>query len=306
MVRLLFVLSILFLCSTGQPIGFIKKRIYSVNSMKEKEIKKIVREGYAEIAKKNRCSCAPATSCCGGTQVEEISKNIGYSQQEINAVPDGANLGLGCGNPTALASLRKGEVVLDLGSGAGFDCFLAAKKVGKTGRVIGVDMTPEMLDKARENVEKGGYSNVEIRLGEIEYLPVADNTVDIVISNCVINLAPDKKGVFTEVFRVLKPGGRLMVSDIVLLQELPQFIKNSVAGYVGCISGAILKENYLKAIKQAGFHEVIVVDETSFPVELMLNDLETQAIIKKTKITPEKLQEIGTRIVSIKVKGKKR
>jgi SAM-dependent methyltransferase len=274
--------------------------------MKEKEIKKIVREGYAEIAKKNRSSCAPIDSCCGGTQVEEISKNIGYTEQEIHAVPDGANLGLGCGNPTALASLKKGEVVLDLGSGAGFDCFLAAKKVGKTGRVIGVDMTPEMLDKARENAEKGGYSNVEFRLGEIEYLPVADNTVDIVISNCVINLEPDKKRVFTEVFRVLKPGGRLMVSDIVLLQELPQFIKNSVAGYVGCISGAILKENYLKAIKQAGFHEVIIVDETSFPVELMLNDLEAQAIIKKTKITPEKLQEIGTRIVSIKVKGKKR
>lgn len=277
-----------------------------MNSMKEKEIKKFVREGYAEIAKRNRCSCAPVSSCCGGTQEEEISKNIGYSQQEINAVPDGANLGLGCGNPTALASLRKGEVVLDLGSGAGFDCFLAAKKVGKTGRVIGVDMTPEMLDKARENAEKGSYSNVEFRLGEIENLPVADNTVDIVISNCVINLSPDKKRVFTEAFRVLKPGGRLMVSDIVLLQELPQFIKNSVAGYIGCISGAILKENYLEAVQQAGFQDVKVVDETSFPVELMLNDSEAQALIKKTKITPEKLKEIGTRVVSIKVKGKKR
>ena len=274
--------------------------------MKEKEIKKIVREGYAEIAKKNRCSCAPVSSCCGGTQEEEISKNIGYSQQEINAVPDGANLGLGCGNPTALASLRKGEVVLDLGSGAGFDCFLAAKKVGKTGRVIGVDMTPEMLDKARENAEKGGYTNVEFRLGEIENLPVADNTVDIVISNCVINLSPDKKRVFSEAFRVLKPGGRLMVSDIVLLQELPQFIKNSVAGYVGCISGAILKEKYLEAVQHAGFQEVKILDETSFPVEFMLNDLEAQALIEKTKITLEKLKEIGTRVVSIKVKGKKR
>jgi arsenite methyltransferase len=273
--------------------------------MKEKEIKKIVREGYAEIAKKNRCSCAPVSSCCGGTQEEEISKNIGYSQQEINAVPDGANLGLGCGNPTALASLIKGEVVLDLGSGAGFDCFLAAKKVGKTGRVIGVDMTPEMLDKARENAEKGGYSNVEFRLGEIENLPVADNTVGIVISNCVINLSTDKKRVFTEAFRVLKPGGRLMVSDIVLLQELPQFIKTSVAGYVGCISGAILKEKYLQTVKQAGFQEVKVLDETSFPVEFMLNDSEAQALIEKTKINPKKLKEIGTRVVSIKVKGKK-
>jgi len=272
--------------------------------MKEKEIKKIVREGYAEIAKKNRCSCAPVSSCCGGTQAEEISKNIGYSQQEINAVPDGANLGLGCGNPTALASLIKGEVVLDLGSGAGFDCFLAAKKVGKTGRVIGVDMTPEMLDKARENAEKGGYTNVEFRLGEIENLPVADNTVDIVISNCVINLSPDKKRVFTEAFRVLKPGGRLMVSDIVLLQELPQFIKNSVAGYVGCISGAILKEKYLEAVQHAGFQEVKVLDETSFPVELMLNSSEAQALIRKTKTSPEKLKEIGARVVSIKVEGK--
>ena len=273
--------------------------------MKEKEIKKIVREGYAEIVKKNRCSCAPVKSCCGDTQAKEISKKIGYTEQEINAVPDGSNLGLGCGNPTAYASLKKGEVVLDLGSGAGFDCFLAARKVGKRGRVIGVDMTPEMLDKARENADKGDYTNVEFRLGEIENLPVADKTVDIVMSNCVINLSPDKKRVFTEAFRVLKPGGRLMVSDIVLLRELPKFIKNSVAGYVGCISGAILKENYLDAIHQAGFHEVIVVDETSFPIELMLNNSEAQALIKKTKITPEKFKEIETRVASIQVKGKK-
>jgi SAM-dependent methyltransferase len=273
--------------------------------MKEKEVKKIVREGYAEIAKKNRCGCALVNSCCSGSQAKEISKNIGYTTQEINAVPDGANLGLGCGNPTAYASLRKGEIVLDLGSGAGFDCFLAAKKVGKKGKVIGVDMTPEMLDKARENADKGGYTNVEFRLGEIENLPVADKTVDIVMSNCVINLSPDKKRVFTEAFRVLKPGGRLIVSDIVLLRELPKFIKNSVAGYVGCISGAILKENYLDAIHQAGFHEVIVVDETSFPIELMLNDSEAQALIKKTKITQEKFKEIETRVASIQVKGKK-
>jgi arsenite methyltransferase len=273
--------------------------------MKKKEIKKIVREGYAEIAKKNQCGCAPVNSCCSETQAKEISKKIGYTTQEINAVPEGANLGLGCGNPTAYASLKKGEVVLDLGSGAGFDCFLAAKKVGKTGRVIGVDMTPEMLDKARENADKGGYRNIEFRLGEIENLPVADKTVDIVISNCVINLSPDKKRVFAEAFRVLKPGGRLMVSDIVLLRELPQIIKSSVAGYVGCISGAILKEKYLDAIHQAGFHEVIVIDETSFPIELMLNDSEAQILIKKTKLTPDKFKEIETRVASIQVKGKK-
>jgi SAM-dependent methyltransferase len=271
--------------------------------MKEKEIKKMVREGYAKIAKKNRCGCAPVSSCCGTSKAEEISKNIGYTQQELSAVPEGANLGLGCGNPTALASLQKGEIVLDLGSGAGFDCFLAAHKVGKKGKVIGVDMTPEMLDKARENAEKGGFTNVEFRLGEIENLPVADNSVDVVISNCVINLSPDKKRVFEETFRVLKPGGRFMVSDIVLLKELPAVIKNSVAGYVGCISGAVLKEKYVQTIKQARFQNIRVLDETPFAVELMLNDVEAQALIRKTKMTPEKLHEIGTRVVSMKVQA---
>jgi arsenite methyltransferase len=273
--------------------------------MKEKEVKKMVREGYGKIAKKNSCSCAPVSSCCGNTQAKEVSKNIGYTEQELSQVPDGANLGLGCGNPTALASLHKGEIVLDLGSGAGFDCFLASSKVGKKGKVIGVDMTPEMLDKARENAEKGKYTNVEFRLGEIENLPVADNSVDVVISNCVINLSTDKKRVFQEAFRVLKPGGRFMVSDIVVLKELPQVIRNSVAGYIGCISGAILKDDYLRTIKNAGFRNVTVVDETSFPVELMLNDEEAQVFIKKTRMTPEKITEIEQSILSIKVEGKK-
>jgi arsenite methyltransferase len=273
--------------------------------MEKRHIKKIVRAGYAEIAKKNRCGCSPVSSCCGGSQVDQISKDIGYMENELNAVPEGANLGLGCGNPTALASLKKGEIVLDLGSGAGFDCFLAANKVGKKGKVIGVDMTPEMLDKARENAEKGGYKNVEFRLGEIENLPVADNAIDAMISNCVINLSPDKKRVFEETFRVLKPGGRFMVSDIVLLQELPDSIKNSIAGYVGCVSGAILKKKYLQMIRQAGFQEIRVIDETSFPVELMLSDSETKALIRKTKITSEKIRDIGTQVVSIKVEAKK-
>jgi arsenite methyltransferase len=273
--------------------------------MENKQIKKIVREGYAEIAKKNKAGCSSTSSCCGGSQVDQISKDIGYTDKEIQAVPDGANLGLGCGNPTALASLQKGEIVVDLGSGAGFDCFLAAQKVGKKGRIIGVDMTPEMLDKARENAEKGRYTNVEFRLGEIEHLPVADHSVDVVISNCVINLSPEKPQVFQEMFRVLKPGGRFMVSDIVLLKGLPEVIKNSIAGYVGCISGAILKEKYVHIIKQAGFQKVKIIDETTFPVELLLDDSEAKALIKKSKLSPEKLKEISTRIVSIKVEGKK-
>jgi len=273
--------------------------------MKQSEIKKIVRKGYADIAKKNTGCGSPKTSCCEGSQAGAVSKSIGYSDKEMREVPEGANLGLGCGNPTALASLQKGEVVLDLGAGGGFDCFLAANAVGPKGKVIGVDMTPEMIDKARENAQKGGYRNVEFRLGEIENLPVADGIADVVISNCVINLSPDKQRVFQEMLRALKPGGRFMVSDIVLLQELPAFIKDSVAGYVGCISGAIMKDTYLALIKKAGFHHVKIVDEASFPVELILSEEEAQVLIRKTKIKKERLAKIGERVVSIKVEGVK-
>lgn len=272
--------------------------------MKEAEIKKVVREGYAQIAKKGSSCCAPS-SCCGGSTelAEDISKKMGYRDEELKSVPEGANLGLGCGNPVALASLKEGETVLDLGSGAGFDCFLAADKVGKQGKVIGVDMTPEMLEKARENARKGNYENVEFRLGEIESLPAADNSVDVVISNCVINLSPDKARVFQETFRVLKPGGRLMVSDITLLKELPDFIRNSIAAYVGCISGALMKDEYIDAIKEAGFHEVSIIDETVFPVEFMANDPTAKAIIDKVGTTMEKVKDIASSVVSIKVHG---
>ena len=273
--------------------------------MKDTEIKKKVREGYARIATKKTSCCAPTSSCCGGSLPETISKSIGYSEAELGSVPDGANLGLGCGNPVALASLKEGETVLDLGSGAGFDCFLAANKVGKAGRVIGVDMTPEMLDKARQNARKGKYGNVEFRRGEIEKLPVEDNYVDVIISNCVINLSPDKLAVFREAFRVLKPGGRLMVSDIVLLAELPDFIKESVAAYVGCISGAMLKDDYLGAIKSAGFKDIKVIEETNFPIESMANDPTAQVIMKEMKITPEKVKEIGQAVLSVKVQAVK-
>jgi arsenite methyltransferase len=273
---------------------------------KKEEIKKVVRKGYAKIAKQESSCCAPVQSCCGGLDIaQDISKKIGYTEEELTAVPEGANLGLGCGNPVALASLKEGEVVVDLGSGAGFDCFLAAQKVGKKGKVIGVDMTPEMIEKARENARKGEYENVEFRLGEIENLPVADNSCDVVISNCVINLSPDKRRVFAEAFRVLKPGGRLMISDIVLLKELPDFIKNSIEAYVGCLSGAIMKDEYIKTIKEAGFQDVKIIDETPFPIECMANDPTAKAIMENMKIPPEKISEIANMVISIKVSGVK-
>ena len=271
--------------------------------MKEAEIKKIVREGYAERVKTKTSCCAP-TACCGGdNQLQTISKAIGYTDEELGSVPEDANLGLGCGNPIALASLTEGETVLDLGSGAGFDCFLAANKVGAKGKVIGVDMTPEMLEKARENAEKGDYENVEFRLGEIENIPAADNSVDVVISNCVINLSPNKKEVFGEAFRVLKPGGRLMVSDIVLLKELPDIIRSSVAAYVGCISGAMMKEEYLETIKNANFSEVRVLDETVFPIEFLANDPTVKAMINKMDLSAEAVKEAASSVASIKVQG---
>jgi len=272
--------------------------------MKENEIKKVVREGYAKIAKTQGSCCSQSSSCCGSTdRLPTISKAIGYTDEELESVPEGANLGLGCGNPIALASLTEGETILDLGSGAGFDCFLAANRVGKSGKVIGVDMTPEMIEKARENAQKNDYQNVEFRLGEIENIPAADNATDVVISNCVINLSPDKSRVFKEAFRVLKPGSRLMVSDIVLLKELPDFIRSSIAAYIGCISGAMMKEEYLAAIKEAGFHEVKIIDETVFPIDCLANDPTAKAIIKQVNLPAEKIIDTANSVVSIKVQG---
>ena len=273
--------------------------------MEKEDVKKVVREGYARIARQDSSCCGPANACGCGSLPETMSKKIGYTDEELRAVPEGANLGLGCGNPIALASLREGETVLDLGSGAGFDCFLAADKVGGKGRVIGVDMTPEMLEKARENARKGNYGNVEFRLGEIENLPVADNSVDIIISNCVINLSPDKRRVFHEAFRVTKPGGRLMVSDIVLLKELPDFIKNSIEAYIGCLSGAVLKEEYIGAIEAAGFRDVRIVDETSFPIESMVSDPTAKTIIEGLEIPMEQVKDVASSFKSMKVYGVK-
>lgn len=221
--------------------------------MKQDEIKNIVKKSYANIAT-SQSSCG-----CGCGSAKAISKSIGYSDKEMNAVPE-ANLGLGCGNPIALSKIKEGDAVLDLGSGAGFDAFLASKKVGASGKVIGVDMTEEMIAKAKENAQKYNYKNVEFRLGDIEALPIDDNSIDIIISNCVINLAPNKLKVFKEAYRVLKSGGRMYISDIVLLDNLTDEQKNDEILIAGCVGGALLKDDYIAIIKESGL-EVNVLGE---------------------------------------------
>jgi ubiquinone/menaquinone biosynthesis C-methylase UbiE len=275
--------------------------------MSDNKIKKAVRDNYGKVATGGSCCSGPITNCCGQeTLANEISSSIGYSEEDMEKVPEGSNLGLGCGNPIALASLKKGEVVLDLGSGAGFDCFLAADKVGPEGKVIGVDMTPEMLEKARENAQKDNIDNVEFRLGEIESLPVADGSVDIIISNCVINLSTDKEKVFSEAFRVLKPGGRIMVSDIVLTRELPDIIRENVSAYVGCISGAIIKEYYLEAIRRAGFTDVKILEETNFPINYIVSDNSAVIIKNDLNLDKDEVKDLEESVLSIKVSALKK
>ncbi len=275
--------------------------------MEEEEIKQKVRENYARVARQETPCCKPEVSCCSGdsTLAQTVSERIGYTKEELGAVPEGANLGLGCGNPVALASLKEGEVVLDLGSGAGLDCFLAAQRVGESGKVIGVDMTPDMVSRARQNASKSGYRNIEFRLGEIENLPAADHSVDVIISNCVINLVPDKKRAFKEAFRVLKPGGRLIISDMVLLKELPEPVLNSIEAYVGCLAGAILKDDYLAAIKGAGFRKLKVVDETSFPIKEMVSDPLAKAIIESLEMPQDTVEQLASSVISLKVSAVK-
>jgi len=269
--------------------------------VKDEEIRKAVSERYGKIAMRDDSCCGSVNTCECGCSQETASKVIGYSDEQLGAIPDGADLGLGCGNPTALASLKAGEVVLDLGSGAGIDCFLAANAVGQSGRVIGVDMTQQMLERSRGNARKGDYQNVEFRLGEIENLPIADNSVDVVISNCVINLSPDKGRVFKETYRALKPGGRIMISDIVLLKELPDAIKSSIAAYVGCVAGATIKQEYLETIEAAGFQEVEIVSEVT--AKSMRNDATVQAIAENLGTSPGIMEEVADSVVSIKVQA---
>jgi len=268
----------------------------------KKDIKKEVKKKYGEIAASSGSCCGPASSCCCSTapSAGELSAAAGYTIAELATIPEGANLGLGCGNPVALASLQDGETVLDLGSGGGIDCFLAARKVGPRGRVIGVDMTEEMLSLARENAAKSGLDNVEFRRGEIENLPLEDGTVDAVISNCVINLSTDKERVFREIYRVLKPGGRMMVSDIVLDGELSEKIKDSVAAYTGCIGGALKRRDYLAAIAKAGFGAVEIAGETKVPIDLWADFPEVATTLSRDEIRTA----LGA-IASVKVAAKK-
>lgn len=247
----------------------------------DSNIKEMVKKEYGKIARNSITCCSPNMSC----SLVTLSEKIGYREEDLKSAPEGSNLGLGCGNPVALASLKEGETVVDLGCGAGFDCFLAANIVGKKGRVIGVDMTPEMLEKAKANAQKGGYSQVEFRLGEIENLPIEENTAHVVISNCVINLSPDKEKAFAEAFRILKPGGWLHISDLVLEGELPSSVRETVEAYVGCIAGAVQKGDYLEAIRKAGFEHIEILKESTYPVEELLSSLVGEENTHNLKVT---------------------
>lgn len=272
--------------------------------MDSQTIKAAVRERYAGFVTNNQ-SCCPPSSSCGCATDEDPSLRLGYANQDIEAVPEGANLGLGCGNPVALASLRPGETVLDLGSGAGFDAFLASKRVGPEGHVIGVDMTPQMIERASALAKTHGYTNVEFRLGDIETLPVADGTVDAIISNCVVNLSTDKQRVFREAFRVLKPGGRLMVSDLVLVQPLPEAIRQDLDVYGACIGGALLKSEYLAAIEAAGFERVAIVGERGYGLDMFSPELMEAAKARYPGLSEEELASAAGAVLSIQVEGTK-
>lgn len=248
--------------------------------MKSREIKKLIKEGYSKIADSGGC-CGGDYCCDSGRGNEEISKYIGYSDEEINSFSD-SNLGLGCGNPVAMGNISEGDVVLDLGSGAGFDAFIARKKVGEFGRVIGVDFTPKMIEKARIIAKKHGYNNVEFRLGDIEDLPIEDSSINIIISNCVINLAPDKKKVFEEAYRVLKSDGEIFVSDIVLLEELSEEKRRDKISICECVGGALLKEDYIKIAESAGF-KVEILGEDKEVSKKQYNNINLESL--KLKLT---------------------
>ena len=263
--------------------------------MSDTDLKATVRSAYGKIA-------LDAAACCGdGCGADEASARIGYSQAELASLPDGANLGLGCGNPVALASLREGDVVLDLGSGAGIDCFLAAQAVGPSGRVIGVDMTPEMLDRANANAAAGGYANIEFRRGDLESLPVDDDSVDLVISNCVINLVPDRTQVYREALRVLKPGGRVSVSDTIQTVALPDALLDTEVAKAGYISAVVTKESYLASLSEVGFAEVRIDSETPYPPDLGFEERLIEGLRDEQGVPEEAVRAAARSLVSIMV-----
>jgi SAM-dependent methyltransferase/uncharacterized glyoxalase superfamily protein PhnB len=261
------------------------------------QIRERVREGYARVATGQQGPDAP--------RAREIGLRIGYSEEQLDAVPQGANLGVGCGNPTAIDALRPGETVLDLGCGAGFDALLAARQVGPEGFVIGVDMTDAMLARARENARTLGLTHVEFRQGEIEALPVADESVDAILSNCVINLSPEKERVFREAFRVLRPGGRLLVSDIVLEWPLPDAVRESIDAYLGCVAGASLRKEYLETIAKAGFRDVRVQREARFADAIDLEDPRLRELMERLEISPEEARRMAGAVTSLHVFARK-
>jgi arsenite methyltransferase len=261
--------------------------------MKDSEIREAVRDRYGSIAREETAGCG--CGCGPELTTLTVSQTIGYSPEELANAPQEANLGLGCGNPTALAGLNEGETVLDLGSGGGIDCFLASKQVGPAGRVIGVDMTPDMIERARKAAEAGGFHNVEFRLGEIEALPVPDGSVDAIISNCVLNLSAHRDRVYAEVMRVLKPGGRIMISDMISALPTPPYLLESKEALVGCLP--VQEDEYLGGLRQAGLVDVEVVEETSYPTELLTSDPAAQAYLKEH---PEEEGEILAFVASIR------
>ncbi len=274
--------------------------------MDDREIRNAVRDRYASVAK-------GGGGCCGGGScleslaedgAKQRSRQLGYSEEEVSGVPEGANMGLGCGTPVAFSELKDGETVMDLGSGGGFDCFIAAKAVGASGRVIGVDMTSQMIEKARDNAERGGYENVEFRLGEIEHLPAADGEVDAIISNCVINLVPNKRRAFAEAYRVLKPGGRITVSDMVLTREWPKGLQKTLTAITACIAGAVTKDEYLAAIEAAGFAEIAVNGETD-ATAMLGGEGYFQELASQFGLSPEDIDAAKGLVVSIEVSAAK-
>ena len=270
----------------------------------EQELKDIVKEQYTAIAEQDKET--NMSSCCGAggcsTEVYNIMSDDYTKMDGYNA---DADLGLGCGLPTEFAQIKEGDTVIDLGSGAGFDCFLASRETGDTGKVIGVDITPEMVAQAKKNAEKGKYKNVEFKIGEIENLPIETNSIDLIISNCVINLSNQKEQIFKESFRVLKPNGRIMISDIILLNDLPKYVKNSFEGHIACLAGAVRKEDYINAISKAGFTEINIDKQTHFPIELMLNDPIAIKIIEENNLSKQEIENIANSVASISISAKR-